>query len=114
MQELWKYNKPTLSRPTPSIGLHPTNLHMSRYKWNKCNIPIFLLTILKNKQKMVFLCYILSFDKMLVFNIILLPTFTYTSMANRSGDNFYETGQSFNNNPASLKGKLQTLEVFNI
>ncbi len=33
-------------------------------------------------------------------------------MANRSGDNFYnETGQSFNNNPASLKGKLQTLEV---
>ena len=34
-------------------------------------------------------------------------------MANRSGDNFYnETGQSFNNNPASLKGKLQTLEVF--
>lgn len=33
-------------------------------------------------------------------------------MANRSGDNFYnETGQSFNNNPASLKGKLQSLEV---
>lgn len=33
-------------------------------------------------------------------------------MANRSGDNFYnETGQSFNSNPASLKGKLQTLEV---
>lgn len=32
-------------------------------------------------------------------------------MANRSGDNFYETGNSFNNNPASLKGKLQTLEV---
>lgn len=35
-------------------------------------------------------------------------------MANRSGDNFYETGQSFNNNPASLKGKLQTLEVFHL
>jgi hypothetical protein len=35
---------------------------------------------------------------------------TYNIMANRSGDNFYnETGQSFNNNPASLKGKLQTL-----
>ena len=34
-------------------------------------------------------------------------------MANRTGDNFYnETGQSFNNNPASLKGKLQTLEVY--
>lgn len=33
-------------------------------------------------------------------------------MANRTGDNFYnETGMSFNNNPASLKGKLQTLEV---
>lgn len=32
-------------------------------------------------------------------------------MANRSGDNFYETGQSFNSNPASLKGKLQSLEV---
>lgn len=31
-------------------------------------------------------------------------------MAMRSGDNFYnETSQSFNNNPASLKGKLQTL-----
>ena len=34
-------------------------------------------------------------------------------MAQRTGDNFYnETGQSFNNNPASLKGKLQTLEVY--
>ena len=33
-------------------------------------------------------------------------------MAQKTGDNFYnETGQSFNNNPASLKGKLQTLEV---
>ena len=33
-------------------------------------------------------------------------------MATRSRDNFYnETGMSFNNNPASLKGKLQTLEV---
>jgi hypothetical protein len=33
-------------------------------------------------------------------------------MANRSGDNFYnDTGNSFNSNPASLKGKLQTLEV---
>lgn len=33
-------------------------------------------------------------------------------MATRSGDNFYnETGQSFSSNPASLKGKLQTLEV---
>ena len=37
------------------------------------------------------------------------------TMANRSGDNFYnETGMSFNNNPASLKGKLQTLEVLRI
>ena len=35
-------------------------------------------------------------------------------MANRTGDNynFNETGQSFNSNPASLKGKLQTLEVY--
>jgi hypothetical protein len=33
-------------------------------------------------------------------------------MASRSGENFYnETGQSFSSNPASLKGKLQTLEV---
>lgn len=32
-------------------------------------------------------------------------------MANRTGDNhdFNESGQSFNNNPASLKGKIQTL-----
>lgn len=30
-------------------------------------------------------------------------------MTNRTGDNFYETGTSLNNNPASLKGKLQTL-----
>lgn len=28
-----------------------------------------------------------------------------------SGNNFNETGQSFGSNPASLKGKLQTLEV---
>ncbi len=29
-------------------------------------------------------------------------------MANRSGDNLYnETGQSFNNNPASLKGNYK-------
>ena len=33
-------------------------------------------------------------------------------MATRTGDNFYnDTGNSFNSNPASLKGKLQTLEV---
>lgn len=33
-------------------------------------------------------------------------------MADRTGNNFYnETSQSFNSNPASLKGKLQTLEV---
>ena len=44
---------------------------------------------------------------------LLINIFYWNRMANRTGDNynFNETGQSFNNNPASLKGKLQTLEV---
>ena len=32
-------------------------------------------------------------------------------MQNTKTNNFNETGQSFGSNPASLKGKLQTLEV---
>ena len=32
-------------------------------------------------------------------------------MQNNTKSNFNETGQSFGSNPASLKGKLQTLEV---
>lgn len=31
-KETWKFPKPPLSRPTPSVSLHPSNIHISRYK----------------------------------------------------------------------------------
>ncbi len=56
---------------------------------------------------------LLNINKSFILLIKLLKEkVRYQMQSSKNG--FNETGQSFGSNPASLKGKLQTLEVFNM